>query len=51
MSEESPDEIPENRQELDVSESESCLDDPAFAAMVKRYGFTPQQAREAMLYL
>lgn len=26
-------------------------DDPVFAAMVKRYGLTPQQAKEVMLYL
>ncbi len=26
-------------------------DDPAFAAMVKRYGWTPQQARAATMYL
>ena len=51
MSDESPVEIPENQQDLDVSESDSDLDDPAFAAMVKRYGWTPQQARAATMYL
>jgi len=33
------------------SESDTYSDDPAFAAMVKRYGLTPQQAKEVMLYL
>ena len=33
------------------AELDSQSDDPAFAAMVKRYGFTPQQAKEVMLYL
>ena len=33
------------------AELDSYSDDPAFAAMVKRYGWTPQQAREAMMYL
>jgi len=51
MSEKSTVEIPENQQELDLDESEPDLDDPAFAAMVKRYGFTPQQEKEMSLYL
>jgi hypothetical protein len=33
------------------SESDTYSDDPAFAAMVKRYGWTPQQAKAAMMYL
>ncbi len=33
------------------SESDTYSDDPAYAAMVKRYGLTPQQAKEMSLYL
>ena len=33
------------------AESDTYSDDPAFAAMVKRYGLTPQQAKEILLYL
>ena len=33
------------------AELDRYSDDPAFAAMVKRYGWTPQQARAAMMYL
>ena len=32
-------------------DSETIAGDPAQAAMIKRYGFTPQQAEEARLYL
>ena len=49
MSDETPVEIPENQQEPEVIETDS--DDPALAAMVKRYGWTPQQAEESTLYL
>ncbi len=33
------------------SESDTYSDDPAQAAMIKRYGFTPQQAEESKLFL
>jgi hypothetical protein len=49
MSDESSVEISENQQEPETAESGS--DDPAFAAMVKRYGLTPQQTKESTLYL
>jgi hypothetical protein len=32
-------------------EPDTYSDDPVFASLIKRYGFTPQQAREVMLYL
>lgn len=33
------------------SESDTYSDDPAQAAMIKRYGFTPQQAKAMSMYL
>jgi hypothetical protein len=32
-------------------DSEASAEDPAQAAMIKRYGFTPQQAEESKLFL
>ena len=32
-------------------DSEASAEDPAQAAMIKRYGFTPQQADESKLFL
>jgi hypothetical protein len=58
MSEESKPEGAEHQQELEESalesesgDSEASPEDPAQAAMIKRYGFTPQQAEESKLYL
>jgi hypothetical protein len=36
---------------VEPAELDSYSDDPAFAALIKRYGLTPQQAKEIMLYL
>jgi hypothetical protein len=56
MSDESPVEIPENQQDLDVSESESDetktgSTDPDLSARAERYGLTPEQAEMLDLYL
>ena len=58
MSEESIPEAAEQQQELEESalesasgDSEASAEDPAQAAMIKRYGFTPQQAEESKLFL
>ena len=32
-------------------DSDASAEDPAQAAMIKRYGFTPQQAEESKLFL
>ncbi len=56
MSEESTVEIPENQQDLDVSESDSKESepgstDPVLSARAERYGLTPEQAKMLDLYL
>ena len=33
------------------AESDTYSDDPALAALIKRYGLTPQQVKEMALYL
>ncbi len=56
MSDESTVEIPENQQDLDVSESDSeesepGSTDPDLSARAERYGLTPEQAKMLDLYL
>ena len=58
MSEESKSEAAEHQQELEESalesesgDSEASAEDLAQATMIKRYGFTPQQAEESKLFL
>ena len=48
--------IPTSPEELSAKpaasgDSEASAEDPAQAAMIKRYGFTPQQAEESKLFL
>jgi hypothetical protein len=35
----------------ETTEPDTYSDDPVFASLIKRYGFTPQQAEESRLYL
>jgi hypothetical protein len=56
MSDQSPVEIPENQQELEVTETESNetkagSTDPDISARAERYGLTPEQAKMLDLYL
>lgn len=51
MPDQSQGKIGENQMEPESVESKPDLDDPILAALIKRYGFTPQQAIETTLYL
>jgi hypothetical protein len=57
MSDESPDDIPENQQALEVSETASRVSKSTYIyneidqEIADAYGWTPQQADEARLYL
>ena len=51
MPDQSQGKIGENQMDPESVESKPDLDDPIFAALIKRYGFTPQQAMEMALYL